>query len=159
MSARFTRTDPDIGIPDLVRSLGEDSKRLVRDEMRLAKLEMRESMRDAAKGAMWMGIAFGVGVVALVALTVLLTAVIGRIFGGNYWAGALITGAIELAVALVLIKKGVGSFAGADYTLEETREEAKKTARWVSSEVRSDGHPEPMVASARRVETEHRPGM
>ena len=159
MSARFPRTDPDTGIPDLVRSLGEDSKRLVRDEMRLAKLEMRESMRDAAKGAMWMGIAFGIGVVALVALTVFLTAVIGRLFGGNYWAGALLTGAIELAVAAVLIKKGIASFADADYTLEETREEAKKTARWVSSEVGSNGHQEPIAASARRVEVEHRPSM
>lgn len=159
MSARHIRTDPDIGIPDLVRSLGDDSKRLVRDEMRLAKLEMRESMRDAAKGSMWLGIAFGVGVVALVALTVLLAAAIGRIFGGNYWAGALITGAIELIAAALLITRGVSSFTEADYTLEETREEAKKTARWVSTEVRSDGSPEPMAASARRVEVEHRPSM
>ena len=159
MSARPVRTDPDIGIPDLIRSLGDDSKRLVRDEMRLAKLEMRESMSMAAKGSMWLGIAFGVGVVALVALTVLLSAAFGRVFGGNYWAGALITGAIELIVAAVLIKRGVSSFTEADYTLEETREEAKKTAQWVSTEVRSNGTPEPLAASSRRVEVEQRPSL
>ena len=158
MSARSVQVDPDIGIPDLIRSLGDDSKRLVRDEMRLAKLEVRESMRTAAKGSMWLGVAFGIGVVAMVALTVLLAAAFGLVFGGNYWAGALVTGAIELIVAALLIKRGVSSFTEADYTLEETREEAKKTAHWVSSEVRSDGRPEPMAA-ARRVEVEHRPSM
>ena len=159
MSARPVQVDPDLGIPDLIRSLGEDSKRLVRDEMRLAKLEVRESMHDAARGSMWLGVAFGIGVVALVALTVLLAAALGAVFGGNYWAGALITGALELIVAALLIKHGVASFKEADYTLEETREEARKTAKWVSSEVRSDGRPEPMAASARRVNVEHRPSV
>ena len=159
MSARSIRTDPDVGIPDLIRRLGDDSKRLVSDEMRLAKLEMRESMHNAARGSMWLGIAFGVGVIALTALTVLLATALGLVFGGNYWAGALLTGALELVVAAVLIKRGISMFTEADYTLEETREEAKRTAQWVSSEVKPDHRDVPVAAAPRTVEVEHRPGM
>lgn len=130
---RTPSTDPDTGIPDLIRRLGDDSKRLVNDEIRLAKLEARESLHDASRGALRLGIAFGIAVVALTALTVLLASVIGRALGGNYWAGALITGAIELIVAVVLIKKGLGDFTEPSYTFDETRDEAKETVRWVSN--------------------------
>ena len=130
---RTPSTDPEAGIPDLIRRLGDDSKRLVNDEIRLAKLEARESLHDASRGALRLGIAFGIAVVALTALTVLLASVIGRALGGNYWAGALITGAIELIVAVVLIKKGLGDFTEPSYTFDETREEAKETVRWVSN--------------------------
>jgi uncharacterized membrane protein YqjE len=157
VSVRPFRTDPDVGIPDLLRRLGDDSKRLVSDEMRLAKLEMRESMHSAARGSMWLGIAFGIGVVALTAFTVLLATALGRAFGGNYWAGALIAGALELTAAALLIKRGVSMFTETDYTLEETREEAKRTAQWVSSEAKSNHHDVPVAA--RSVEVEHRPTM
>jgi uncharacterized membrane protein YqjE len=136
-TTRTIRTDPNTGIPDLIRQLGEDSKRLVNDEIRLAKLEARESMHSASRGALWLGVAFGIGVVALTALTVLLASAIGRAFNGNYWAGALITGAIELIVAAILIKKGLADFGEPSYTFGETREEVKETARWVS-EVRAE---------------------
>lgn len=130
VAIRTVSTDPDTGIPDLIRRLGDDSKRLVNDEIRLAKLEARESMHTAAKGGLWMGVAFGVAVVMLVAFTVLMVALIGRLLG-NFWAGALITGALELIAAGLLIKSGLSSFAEPSYTLEETRREMKETARWV----------------------------
>ena len=123
---------PDAGIPDLVKQLGEDSKRLVRDEVALAKLELHESVRRAGKGAMWMGIAFGVGVVMLVALTLFLTTAIGAAFNHHYWAGAVVTGTVELAVAALLIKRGTSELRAPSYSLEETRAEAKNTARWIA---------------------------
>src|SRR5829696_5303318 len=98
--------DPEAGIPDLIRRLAVDSKRLVGDEVRLAKLEVRENVRTGVRGALWMALAFGAAVVALVALTVLVAAVLGRLLG-NYWAGALITGALELLVAFFLVKRGL----------------------------------------------------
>ncbi|HUF26485.1 MAG TPA: phage holin family protein [Gemmatimonadaceae bacterium] len=136
MTARTVRADPDAGIPDLVRSLGEDSRRLVDDEIRLAKLEAREAMHRTARGSMWLGIAFGVGVIALTAFTIFLAAIIGRALG-SYWAGALITGALHLGLAFVLIRSGTSLLAEPSYTLEQTRDEVKETARWVS-EVRAE---------------------
>lgn len=124
--------DPDVGIPDLVRSLTDDSRRLLGDEVRLAKLEMRESVGQAGRGAMWLGLAFGISIVMLVAFTIFLTALIGRLANRHYWVGALVTAAVELGLAVWLFKKGAGSFAGARVTLPATRESLKDTAHWVS---------------------------
>jgi hypothetical protein len=136
ISHRIT-ADPDAGIPDLIRNLADDSKRLVGDEVRLAKLEMSENVKRAGKGGMWLGMAFGIGFVALTAFTVLLAALIGRIANENYWVGAIITGVVELAVAIVLFKKGAAELGEPSYSLEMTRHEANKTARWVKQEVRT----------------------
>ena len=130
-------TEADVGIPDLIRNLADDSKRLMSDEMRLAKLEMTENVKRAGHGGMWLGLAFGVGFIAMVAFTVLLSAVIGRLAGGHYWVGALVTGVLELVIAFFLFRKGVGELKEPSYTLEETRHEAGKTVQWVKSEVRA----------------------
>ena len=122
--------DDDPGIADLVRRLTDDSKRLVSDEVRLAKLEVRESLRVGARGAMWLALAFGAAVVALTALTVLLSALLGRLLG-NVWAGALATGALELIVGVVLLRRGLALYREPSYTLEETRASVAETARWV----------------------------
>lgn len=124
------RVDPDVGIPDLIKRLTDDTKRLMGDEVRLAKLETRESVKQGGKGALWMALAFGVSIVMLVALTVLLVTLIGRIASGHMWVGAIVTGIIELVAAFVLIKKGLGKFREPSYSLEETRAELSETARW-----------------------------
>jgi len=123
--------DPDVGIPDLIRQLGDDSKRLVQDEVRLAKLEMRESVHRAGRGAVWLGVAFGVGVVMLVALTLFVTTLIGRLVNGHMWVGALLTGLLELVAAVLLIKRGASTLAEPSYSLEATRATLKQNVSWV----------------------------
>ena len=131
MAARpAPHVDPDASLPDLVRRLTDDSKRLVRDEVRLAKLETADGLRRGARGAVWLGLAFGAGVVALVALTVMLTSLLGRLLNRHYWAGALIVGVVELVGALLLIKRGLGTLRAPSYTFEESREELRDTVDW-----------------------------
>ncbi len=130
MAVNRMPVDPDVGIPDLIRQLGDDSKRLVQDEVQLAKLELKDSLHRAGRGAMWLGIAFGVGVVMLVALTLFVATLIGRLVNGHMWVGALVTGILELAVAVVLFKRGAAAFGKPSYTLEATRASVKETVRW-----------------------------
>jgi len=125
-----TPVDPDVGIPDLIRRLTDDSKRLASDEVRLAKLELQENARTGARGALWLGIAFGAGVIAMVALTISLATIIGRLVDLNYWLGAILVGIIELGVAYLLIRHGMKEFAKPSYTFEETRESLKDTTSW-----------------------------
>ena len=131
MTARPVHIDPEVGIPDLIKRLTDDSKRLVTDEVRLAKLEASEAAKTAAKGAMWMGMALGVGVVMLIALTVAVAAGIGELANGNYWLGALITGALWLGIGIWLIKRGLSEFSKPSYTFEETRAGLKDSVAWV----------------------------
>ncbi len=133
MTARPIVTDPDVGIPDLVRRLSEDSRRLVTDEVQLAKLETSESVHRAMRGTLWLTLAFGAAVVMLVALTILLITLLGRLDNGHIWFGAIVTGVLELAVGGWLVKRGLTSYTAPSYSLEETRESLKATARWTSS--------------------------
>ena len=128
------RIDPDIGIPDLIRRLTDDSKRLANDEVRLAKMELADSIHSVSRGTLWVALAFGAGVIATAALTVFLVSLIGRMVGFNYWVGALVTGVVELAVGYVLIKRGVKAFSRPSYTFEETRESLKDTSTWVAAQ-------------------------
>ena len=121
MAVQRMPVDPDAGIPDLISRLGDDSKRLVMDEVHLAKLEVRDSLSRAGRGALRLGIAFGIAVVALVALTLLLATLIGRFAAGHMWIGAIVTGLVELGIAAWLIKRGLSAYAEPSYSLEQTR--------------------------------------
>ena len=115
------RSDPDAGIPDLVRRLTDDGKRLVADEVRLAKIETKENVKRAGRGGIRLAVSFGIGVVALVAMTLVLVTLIGRLASGHMWVGAIATGILELVVAVVMFKKGFKAFGEPSYTLEQTR--------------------------------------
>lgn len=137
MTARPIVTDPDTGIPDLIRRLTDDSKRLVTDEVQLAKMEAKDSLHGVTRGALWMGLAFGASVVMLVALTIFLTTLIGRIANGHMWVGALVTGIVELVVGGLLVKKGIGILSSPSYTLEQSRRALSSTAAWVRAGARA----------------------
>ena len=124
--------DPETGIPDLIRRLTDDSKRLVSDEVRLAKLEAKDSLHRAARGGIWMALALGVTIVMLVALTVFLVTLIGRLGNGHMWVGAIITGVLELAIGAWLLKRGLSTYAEPSYTLVQTREALTDTAHWAN---------------------------
>lgn len=126
MGAQRNPIDPDVGIPDLVRRLGDDSKRLLRDEVRLAKLETRDNVQRAGHGVLWLAVAFGCSVVAMVAFTLFLATLIGRLADGHMWVGAVVTGVIEVALAAWLVKKGLVAFKEPSYSLEATRSSLKE---------------------------------
>jgi len=123
--------DPETGIPDLIRRLADDSKRLASDEVRLAKLEMHQNVRTGIRGTIRLAIALAFGIVAAVALTVLLVMLVSAALNDNYWAGGLIVGAVELGVGGVLLKRGLAVVANPPSTLAASRESLKDTAAWV----------------------------
>ena len=131
--ARPLVADPDAGIPDLIRRLTIDSKRLVTDEVQLARLEAKDSLHRATRGVLWLVLAFGAGVIMLVALTLLLSSLLGRLMNDHMWFGALVTGVIELAMGAWLLRKGLAAYTEPSYTLEQTRASLAETAHWTTS--------------------------
>lgn len=125
--------DPNTGIPELIQRLGDDSMRLVSDELRLAKLEVREHIKQSSKDAMWLAVAFGLAVVAMMAFTMFAITLVGRVLNGHMWIGALAVGVIELGLGYVLIKRGVNAFEDESYSLPMTRESLKDTQVWAST--------------------------
>lgn len=108
-------------VGELVDSLTHDATQLFKAEVRLARIETGESMARAGRGSLWLAVAFGVTVVALVAFTLFLATLIGRIADEHHWTGAVITGVIELALGAWFIKRGLRELARAPYTMPETR--------------------------------------
>jgi hypothetical protein len=125
-----TVSDP--GIPDLIRRLSDDSKRLITDEVTLAKIEAKQSLSRATRGVMWLALAFGVSIVMLVALTIFLTTLIGRAVNGHMWVGAIVTGIFELALGVYLIKRAITVITEPSYSLQASRLALADTANWAS---------------------------
>ena len=123
MATQQVRIEPEPTIGDLVGRLTDDSKRLANNEVRLARLEMGKSIHHAVQGGIRFALAFGIAILALVGLSVLLTAVIGDVLIGESWAGALITGALEMIVGALLLWGGMKVMKRADFTLGESRAE------------------------------------
>jgi uncharacterized membrane protein YqjE len=89
---------------ELVSRMTEQMSQLVRDELRLAQLELREKGKRAGIGA---GLFGGAGVVALYAVAALVTCAILLLgLAIPYWLAALIVGVVLLAVAGVLALLG-----------------------------------------------------
>jgi len=91
-------------IGDLVKRLSEQTSQLVRDEIRLAQLELQEKGKRAGMGAGMFG---GAGVVALYGVGVLIAAaVLGLATALEPWIAALIVAVVLFAVAGILALTG-----------------------------------------------------
>jgi hypothetical protein len=84
-------------VTELIREALDDTRELVRIEVALARDELRHEVASAKVGAVAGGIAIAV---AVAALTMFVVAVVLALKAG--WIGALVAGAILLAVALTL---------------------------------------------------------
>jgi uncharacterized membrane protein YqjE len=124
---RDIHIEPNTTVGDLVSRLGDDGKRLIKDEIQLAKLEVIESVHTAGRGMMWLGVAMALSFVALTALTVGLSAVLGRILTDALWLGTLLTAVLWLAIGGLLVMSGIKSVSSASYSLPQTRRELTLT--------------------------------
>lgn len=111
----------DRSVGELVTSLSDDAKQLFRAELRLAKLETSDSVARAGRGSLWLLVAFGVLVVALVAFTLFLATLIGRLASGHHWLGTTLVGLLEVALGAWFVMRGLRELRRAPYTMPETR--------------------------------------
>jgi Putative Actinobacterial Holin-X, holin superfamily III len=102
MAENPQRTDQPIG--ELLQQASQQTATLVRQEIRLAQLEIKEKSRHAGIGA---GLLGGGGVVAVLGLGALVTAAIAALsLVLPVWAASLIVAVILFAVAGVLALTG-----------------------------------------------------
>lgn len=127
MAQRDVHIEPNATIGDLISRLGDDGKRLLGDEVHLAKLEVGENVRVAGRGMVWLGVGLALSFVMLTALTVGLSALLGNLVFDALWLGTLLTAVLWLIVGGVLVKSGVGKLSSPPYTLPETRRELALT--------------------------------
>jgi uncharacterized membrane protein YqjE len=103
-TTRFERTDDDRSVGELVQQLSNQTATLVRQELRLAQVELQEKGKRVGIGAGMFG---GAGLVALYGVGALIAAAIigiGTLL--EPWIAAAIVGVVLLAVAGILALTG-----------------------------------------------------
>ena len=119
---------------DLFRDLTGGASTLVRQEIALAKAELRESvsalLRDAGRVVVAGAVAL-VGVLCLVAFGIV---ALGDALD-NYWLSALIFAVLFLAVGAVLGRSALADLRGRNLRPDETLDTLRADRKWARDEV------------------------
>lgn len=123
-------------IGELFRRLSDDTSTLIRQELELARAELREKGREAGKGAGLFGAAGVTGLLAAGALTAFLILVLDTAM--DSWLAALIVAVVLGATAAVLALTGKDRLSRAQPPVpEQTIETVKEDVEWAKTRARS----------------------
>lgn len=116
-------------VREIVSDVSADFTALLREEMALAKTELRQGFKEFARGAAFLLVAafiLNAGFLALVA-----SLVVGLANAMAIWLSALIVGLVLAIVGALLLMKGVDSMKNAELKPERTIETLKEDAKIV----------------------------
>jgi uncharacterized membrane protein YqjE len=126
---------PDQSVGELFRQLTTDSSHLVRQELNLAKTELKETGARLGQAGAKLGVAIGVAIPGLLALTAFLVIGLGDLMN-NYWLSALIVGIAFIGIASLLAKRATATLRegmGVPETIGTLREDAQ----WAKEEAQA----------------------
>lgn len=121
-------------VGELLSDIANDTSSLVRQEIELAKTEMKEKATHAAKQS---GTAFAGAVIAYVGLLTLVAATViglGHLIG--YGWSALVIGAILTIAGGVVAMGAVKKLKSEGLAPEQTTESIKETTAWAKDQIR-----------------------
>ena len=126
----------DRSLGDLMKRLADETGTLVRQEIELAKAEMREKGQKIGTGVGFLGAAALVGLLALGSLTAFLILALDGVIPN--WLAALIVGLIYAAVAAYLALQGREKLREAGPPVpEQTKATIEEDLEWAKSQARS----------------------
>jgi hypothetical protein len=121
------------------RSLGElfselalETGTLVRDEVRLAKVEMTQKAKVAGRDAAIVAAGGAIAVLGVMALEAALILAIGTLI--PLWASALLVGAMVSITGAALVVMGIRAFKGIDPSPRQTIGTLQENKRWLSEQ-------------------------
>ena len=125
--------EPSLG--DLFKRLTTDTGELVRQEISLAKAEMRQAGATLARDGAKIGIAVGLALAGVLALTAFLIVALGNLLD-NYWLAALIVGVLFLAIGGLMARNAVNDIKRRGLKPEETIGTLQEDTAWAKQEAR-----------------------
>ena len=123
--------EPSLG--ELFTRLTADTGELVRQEVALARAEMRQVGATVARDGAKVGVAFGLALAGALAVTAFLVIALGDVLD-NYWLGALLVGVVLLAVGGFLAKSAVNDVKRRGLVPAETVDSLREDAAWAKQE-------------------------
>ena len=143
MSTRQDPPGPDQGdlrerpLGELLKQLSEETTRLVRQELELAKAELIQKGKQAGAGAGLFGGAGAIGFLALAALTTCFILALNAVMPA--WLAALLVAVVYGVIAAVLALRGRAKVKQATPPVpEQTIETVKEDVEWAKTQMRSD---------------------
>ena len=128
------------GVGALLRDLAEGSAGLVRNEVKLARIELRGIISSVGLGTAM--VASG-GVFALLGTLSLFTGIV--LLGGDqwlhdrYWLAALFFTVIAFAVAFIFVRRGRAALSPANLAPDQTVASLKEDKEWLRQRLTSGG--------------------
>ena len=117
---------------EIVQALTQDTTTLLKQELELAKVELKEEATRAGKGAGMLGGAGLAGWFLLLFLSLALMFALDTVL--PLWAGALITAGVWALVAGVLAMRGRSALKKANPQLPRTQQTLKEDAQWARAQ-------------------------
>jgi hypothetical protein len=128
------REEPPLGV--LFKQLSEDASRLMRQEVALAKTELRETATALGKDAAKVGVAAGVGIMGAFAALAFAIIGLGDLLD-NYWLSALIVTVVLLVVAAIMVKSAMNDIKQRELKPVQTMETLRADAQWAKREAQT----------------------
>lgn len=95
----------DASLGELFRRLTSDTTDLLRQEVELAKAEVRETGERMAHAATAIGIGAGLALAGTLTLVAALVLLLGVALGGGYWLSALLVGVAAVGIGVPMISR------------------------------------------------------
>lgn len=131
-TADATATGGTRSLGDIVGDISRDLSALVRQEMDLAKVEMKQEMGKLGKGAGMFGGAGVAGLLTLIFLSLALTYLLDNWMPVEL--AALVVGLLWAIVAAVLAAKGRKDIKAANPQLPTTQQTLKEDVQWAKEQ-------------------------
>lgn len=124
-------------LDELLKRLANETGTLVRQEIALARTEMRDKAKAATGGVAMIAAAVTVGLMAAAAVTAALILALATAMPG--WLAALIVALVLAVVSVVLVRVGRDAIGRAMPPVpEDSMNQAKEDVRWVKARATSE---------------------
>jgi Flp pilus assembly protein TadB len=126
----------DVPIGELLSRLAADTSLLLRQEMSLARAEVKESGDRLQAMGKKLALAAALGLPGAMAVTAFLVIALGNAIN-SYVTSALIVGVVLLVVAWLVARQGIARVANGGVGLRRTARSLAEDARWGKEEARA----------------------
>lgn len=126
------REEPPIG--ELFRQLSDDASQLIRQEVALAKAELRQTAKDVGRDAAKLGVAATLGWFGAMAAVAFLILALGALIE-SYWLSSLIVAVLFLGIAAILANNAKNDLQKTGFKPTQTMATLEEDKRWAKQEV------------------------
>jgi uncharacterized membrane protein YqjE len=119
---------------DLVKQLAQDSGTLVRQEIALAKAELRQNVKSLVRDVAMIAVGAVIAAVGGLVLVAFLVILLGSVLN-NYWLGALIVGALFVIVGGALAMANLKKLQKEEVAPTRTLDTLKEDKQWLQTEI------------------------